>query len=83
MDPTTEKVGNNSGEYSDDLKKFMDRFHSVSVEIAGTLNILEEEDNQSWMYRNIQWVFSGIGTSLGASLVIILMKRFKYKKIRQ
>ena len=83
LDPTTEKVGNNSGEYSDDLKKFMDRFHSVSVEIAVTLNILEEEDNQSWMYRNIQWVFSGIGTSLGASLVIILMKRLKDKKIRQ
>jgi len=79
LDPTTEKVGHNSGEDSDDLQKYMDRFHNVSVEIAVTLNILEEEDNQSWMYRNIQWVFSGIG---GTLLVSIggLMKRWKDKK---
>ena len=54
--------------------------HNQFVKIAVTLNILEEDDDQSWMYKNIQWVFSGVGVSfIGA--IFGLVKKSKDKKL--
>ena len=78
MDPTTKKVADNSGEDSGDSQKFTDHIHNVSVEIAITLNILEEEDTQSWMYKNIQWIFSGVGVSF-FGVIFGLLKKWKDK----
>ena len=56
-----------------------DYIHNQFVKIAVTLNILEEDDDQSWMYKNIQWVFSGVGVSfIGA--ICGLVKKSKDKK---
>ena len=56
-----------------------DYIHNQFVKIAVTLNILEEDDDQSWMYRNIELVFGGFGTPLLFAMVGFL-KRLKGKK---
>lgn len=56
-----------------------DYIHNQFVKIAVTLNILEEDDDQSWMYRNIELVFGGFGTPLLFAMVGFL-KRLKGKR---
>ncbi len=54
--------------------------HNQFVKIAVTLNILKDDDDQSWMYKNIQWIFSGVGVSfIGA--ICGLVKKSKDKKL--
>ncbi|MGI5991120.1 MAG: hypothetical protein ACOX79_08410 [Methanosarcina sp.] len=56
-----------------------DYIHNQFVKIAVTLNILEEDDDQSWIYRNIELVFGGFGTPLLLAMVGFL-KRLKGKR---
>ncbi|MDD2340659.1 MAG: hypothetical protein PHG79_10515 [Methanosarcina sp.] len=58
-----------------------DYIHNQFVKIAVTLNILEEDDDQSWMYKNIQWVFSGVGVSF-IGVICGLIKKSKDKKLK-
>jgi hypothetical protein len=91
--PNSKRVGNKAGEEKssrpsgEDSEKPQnptvnsDYIHNQFVKIAVTLNILKEDDDQSWMYKNIQWVFSGVGVSfIGA--ICGLIKKSKDKKLK-
>ncbi|KKG28507.1 CUB domain-containing protein [Methanosarcina mazei] len=81
LDPINKKIGDKSGEDTENLQNLTDSdyIHNQFVQIAVTLNILEEEDKDSWMYKNIQWIFSGIGVFfLGG--ISGLVKKLRDKK---
>ncbi|AKB24521.1 hypothetical protein MSMTP_1052 [Methanosarcina sp. MTP4] len=50
-------------EFFQNASLYFDAFCKQIIEIGITLNILEAED-QSWLSKNIGWIFSGIGITL-------------------
>ncbi|NLN44185.1 MAG: hypothetical protein GX152_08480, partial [Methanosarcina sp.] len=74
--PNSKRIGNKVGDekssrpsdgISNDFQNpttNSDSIHNLFVKIAVTLNILEEDDDQSWMYRNIELVFGGLSLLL-------------------
>ena len=91
--PNSKRIGNKAGEEKssrpsgEDSEKPQnptvnsDYIHNQFVKIAVTLNILEEDDDQSWMYRNIQWVFSGVGSTFIVAIYGFVIKS-KDKKLK-
>ena len=80
--PEKSKESEFSGEDSEKSQNptdYIDYIHNQMIEIAVTLNIIEEEDDQSWMYKHIELVFGGFGTPLVFAMVGFL-KKLKGKK---